>query len=574
VVTDEQAELAREREPATEGDTELETVARILLGMSRDQLLELYRKHDSPESFVEYLARSIAATSKNDAGGSFASAMAPIVSRGVLTTVERDPETFGRAIAPVMGPALREAVRQSLTEFVRNTEQLLNDSLSVRGLRWRLEALRTGRSFASVALMHSLIYRVEDIYLVHRESGLLLHHESLDRAAETREPELVSAMLTAIRSFAADAFEAREEDGLEAFQVGDLSVVVEGSQDLTLAAVVRGRVPGFLRESLEDSVQHFQRQFSHELQEFDGETDPFAAASERMRRSLAAKLKEASEAVPRRGRFVMVAAAVLLLGLIAAWQWTRFQSRRADDRLIAALAETPGVVVTEVARRGSALTIAGLRDPAARDPNQILSEVGAGSPTVLFRFDGYSSHHPDLILARIRSRLAPPPGIELQLDADNALAVVAEGMVSAETREWLRRAEQLWPSIPGLTGFRVDEQPLPTPRGEVVDVAFALGSSALESLSLPALEHLRQVLKQSEELGSRRTVAVWGYDGGEPSAIDSRLLEQRLQTIREALAEDAAVLETLQIGGIVEGSLECDQPCDLVAGLRFSVQFD
>ena len=140
-------------------DADLETVSRILLGMSRGDLLKLYEKHNSPESFVEFLAQSISATSTDEAGSSFASALRPIISRGVVSSVERDPETFGRAIAPVMGPALREAVRQSLTEFVRNTEQLLNDSLSVRGLRWRVEALRTGRSFASVALMHSLIYR-------------------------------------------------------------------------------------------------------------------------------------------------------------------------------------------------------------------------------------------------------------------------------------------------------------------------------------------------------------------------------------------------------------------------------
>ena len=379
-------------------------------------------------------------------------------------------------------------------------------------------------------------------------------------------------MLTAIRSFAADAFEASEDDGLDAFQVGELSVVVEASQDLTLAAVVRGRLPRFLRESLEDSVQHFQLQFSDELQNFDGETGPFVRASERMRQSLAAKLKEAPESPPRRGRFLLVAGALLALGLISFWLWNVYQTRRADDRLVDALHETPGIVVTEVERRPSSLTVAGLRDSYAATPEEVLARVGSGKKSVTFQFEGYSSHDPDLVLARARSQLSPPPSVELRLVRENVLQATL-GDSSAGAREWLESAERLWPSVVGVRGFEAAGAAMVERQVQWIEVPFALGSSELESASLSAVEQLRSALIESYGSVSAK-ISVWGIDGGQPAEIDPQLLSERLATLKDALGKDAGLLGKAEIGGVVGGSLECEEPCDLVAGLRFSLRVD
>ena len=52
----------------------------------------------------------------------------------------------------------------------------LEHSLSWRSLRWRLDARRTGKSFAEIVLLNTLVYRVEQVFLIHRPSGLLLQH--------------------------------------------------------------------------------------------------------------------------------------------------------------------------------------------------------------------------------------------------------------------------------------------------------------------------------------------------------------------------------------------------------------
>ena len=73
-----------------------------------------------------------------------------------------------------MGPAIRKAIAEALRGLVQSLNQALEHSLSWRGIKWRIEALRTGRTFAEVVLSKTLVYRVEQVFLIHRESGLLL----------------------------------------------------------------------------------------------------------------------------------------------------------------------------------------------------------------------------------------------------------------------------------------------------------------------------------------------------------------------------------------------------------------
>ena len=44
--------------------------------------------------------------------------------------------------------------------------------------------MRTGRSFAEVVMLRSLVYRVEQIFLIHRETSLSLLHVGDERGRD------------------------------------------------------------------------------------------------------------------------------------------------------------------------------------------------------------------------------------------------------------------------------------------------------------------------------------------------------------------------------------------------------
>src|SRR6516225_539822 len=156
--------------------------------------------------------------------------------------LRQEPDTLVNILYPVMGPAIRKAIAESMNDKLQGLNQALRYAFTLRGLRWRLEALRSGTTFGDVVLKHTLVFRVEHVFLIHRKSGLLLEHIAAEDAT-ARDPHLVSGMLTAIQDFVRDSFDdpsAVEGGAIDSLRLGDLLLWCEAGPQAYLAAVIRG----------------------------------------------------------------------------------------------------------------------------------------------------------------------------------------------------------------------------------------------------------------------------------------------------------------------------------------------
>ncbi|MDX1644289.1 MAG: OmpA family protein, partial [Thermoanaerobaculia bacterium] len=194
--------------PETEDPTaELERLRELLVGEERRDLARLERRFDdwelTPEEVAELLPDAVAQATGDDER--LAKALAPTLEAGIAESVHRNPQQITQAIYPILGPAIRKAISDTLSGFVETLNRAIEHSFSRRGLAWRWEAWRTGVPYAEIVLKRALVYRVEQVFLIHGETGLLLAHAALDES-KSRDPDLVSGMLTAIRDFVADSF--------------------------------------------------------------------------------------------------------------------------------------------------------------------------------------------------------------------------------------------------------------------------------------------------------------------------------------------------------------------------------
>ena len=227
----------------------------LLLAPEQIQLSKLQERLDDPARRADDVSRVLpsALTLSLNRDNKFASALMPTVEEAIGVSVKKNPQRLVDAIFPVMGPAIRKSIANAFSEMVQSLNQTLEYSVSLKGLKWRLEALRTGKSFAEVVLSHTLLYRVEQVFLIHRESGLLLQHVEAGAAA-VQDVDLVSGMLTAIQDFVHDSFGAEKSDALDSMQVGELTVWIERGSQAVLAAVFRGNAPGELRRLMQDAL--------------------------------------------------------------------------------------------------------------------------------------------------------------------------------------------------------------------------------------------------------------------------------------------------------------------------------
>lgn len=329
-----------------------------------------------------------------------AEALSPTIVRTLNASIERDPQPIVDAIFPVIGPAIRKSVSEALTRLLTNVNETIEHSFSLKGLQWRWEAWRTGRPFAEVVLRHTLLFRVEQLFLIDRETGLPMQHLTAD-AVDAKDESLVSGMLTAIQDFVHDSFEVDEGDTLQDFSVGELSVWVDHGPHAALAAVIRGTPDPQFREVMHQVTEQVHRQFRGALADFDGDD----AALDDARPVLEQALLTRRETPGSRPSPILW---VLLLALLAGlgwWGYHAWTAHRAWDGYLERLDSTTGVVVTETGSAKGRWTVQGLHDPVAPHPDSLLRSGPLDPADVQGTWRPYRSLEPELLLRRARQQV-------------------------------------------------------------------------------------------------------------------------------------------------------------------------
>ncbi len=426
-------------------DDSFDELRTLLVGPEQRELRDLREYIHDPAAQTREVSRvlpdAIALRSDDE---QLRRALGPTVEEAITSSVRRDPRPLADALFPVIGPAIRKAIAHTLAGMVESLNRTVEHSFSWRALQWRWTAFRTGRPFAEIVLLNTLQYRVEQVFLIHAETGLLLQHLSLDPRA-SQDADQVSAMLTAIRDFARDSFRVAGGESLEGLRIGDLSVIVEQGPHAIVAGVIRGTAPHTLRVLFQDALESVHRQLSPELKAFRGDAAPFERARPILEGCLASQLRPREKKSSYR-RWIVVGA--LLLLALATWLFLGWRERQRWSTYLEALRREPGIVVVSSGRRAGKFFVEGLRDPLSRDPAQLLAGTGVSADSIAAQWQPYQALAPDFVAARARDLLQPPAGVTLRFQ-DGVLT--ANG--SASDR-WIVESERLAPAIAGVRRFQ------------------------------------------------------------------------------------------------------------------------
>lgn len=419
-----------------------------MLAEEHAELIELRRRIEDPTiratDVSSVLADAVMLRTRED--NQLATALRPTVEDALHSSVRERPGVLANVLFPLMGPAIRQAIAVALRSMIQSIDRVLEHSLSMRGMRWRVEAWRTGKSFAEIVLRHSLIYRVEQVFLIHRETGLPLVHRVAGDVAP-QDSSMVSGMLTALQDFVRDSFHAPPSEALETLEFGGLTLWVAQGPRALLAAVVRGHPSPELRALLYETLEAVHRVWGRELDEFLGDTAPFEAMGDRLDACLQAQYVTDRS---HRSRRRFIALAVLILLALGFWAGFAIRDSRRWAAYLDMLNAEPGIVVTAAGSRDGRYFVAGLRDPFATDPVQLLEQTELSPDDVVGRWEPYYALVPAFVLARATAVLQPPETVQLTLE-DNVL--VATG---SAPHGWINETRRLARALPGVVGYRDD----------------------------------------------------------------------------------------------------------------------
>ncbi len=465
-----------------ENKTDFDQLRNILLGSEKDKIELIEQQLADPERQIQTISAVLPQVVRLSAEKShkLTDELMPVIEEAIQVSVKRDITIFADALYPVMGPAIRKSISETFTQMFQSINKAIEHSVSWQGIKWRIEAWRSGKSFAEIVLLHSLVYQVEQVFLIHKETGLLLHHTTLSDVVQ-QDADLISAMLTAIQDFVRDSFndslnkqsgkdakqsvvadkKGENEHSLNQISMGEFSIWIEQGPDAVLAIVLRGNAPKTLRHELAAALERVHQQYSYEMRNFNGNVDVFNPVEEELR----ACLQSQYHSEKKKTSWLTIGLIFSVVLLLSSWLFLTFEQSQRWHQYVQLLKSEPGIVLTDFAQQDGQYIVRGLRDPLAREPQEILSASSLSQPltlgsyaiellddtNIVFYFEPYQSLTEVFVQKRIIQLLDPPETVNAQIRHG---VLTISGKASPQ---WIAQLKQQSSYIPGINQLKINQ---------------------------------------------------------------------------------------------------------------------
>jgi hypothetical protein len=535
---------------------EFERLRELLLGGERRELAVARARIEELERAQRDLPRRLPDAAVEALRGSkgsarVASALSEPVAQALGSAVQNNRQSIVDALFPIIGPMIRKAIAEALRGLVDNLNGAIESSLSLRGLQWRVEAWRGGVPYAQVVLKHRLSYGIDHVFLIERDSGLVLRHASAP-GLPMLDADAIAGMLTALGDFVDDSVGDDSGGSLDSAQVGEHLVWVEHGPRANLACFMHGVPPAQLRALLEQRIEEIHAR----MLALQAEAPLRTIGDDALVRELLdplALLRDAQSATApiaagTTSRLPIVLIALIALALagwfaVDRWRWsTRVEALRA--RLVA----QPGFVLGSIeSKPWKSLVVHGLLEPDAQSLAPLLAAADLGKVAPQLDASGYVSTSDSMVARRATRLLSPPPTVTMAVQG-GVLSLGGEAPA-----EWIDGVAARAGWIAGVT--RVESTLVPAVDASVVARA-ELGRvlATLDDLAVPFLQgaepepdagqvvdRIAAGLKRASALAqvARQGIAITVFgsnDDSGSSEANARVRLQRAQWLALALA--------------------------------------
>lgn len=438
-------------------DGDLKRLRHLLLGSDYEQVDELAKRVADPEARAKDVAEVIvdaSILSQETDREKLAVALQAPVTKAMNRSIEQDPENLANILFPVMMPAIRRAIADTMRQFTERVDTILSQQLSAQGLKWRVEALTSGVPFREIVLRETLQFQVEQVLLIENGSGLLMQHLQLPELENTADSDAVSGMLWAIENFVRDSFTQNPDHGLSRVTMEGHIVYLKHGPEATLACVIRGVATPEYTTHMDDVVSELHALHLRQLRSFDGDKESLATTQPLLRTCFQQEYRESSPTSKSQTGWIKK---LFLLVLIAALGWLgwngykTWEERQKVEKLMTELNSSPGIVMLDAKKNEDTWQLRGMRDPQSVNPESLLAQSSLNRETVSLEFVPFISLEPEMRLPRLRRELKVPESVKAELNKDT-LILSGKGEL-----DWVDRVRFLSELPEGLTSLKTQQ---------------------------------------------------------------------------------------------------------------------
>ncbi|MEM6445991.1 MAG: OmpA family protein [Cyanobacteria bacterium P01_D01_bin.123] len=591
------------------------------------QLNDIEHQIADPDRHNEWVRSVLTSALSSEARYSaeaLAQAIAPIVAEALSERIGQSPEELGRAIAPEMATALREQVRlepdaianaiapemgkaikdqivmerdamvdalypvigstiaKYLAATLENINRKLEEALSVEGVKRKIRARLQGISEAELLLRESVPFFVQNVFLIHKNSGLVIA-EAQQAEGPMLESDMIAGMLTAIRSFVNEYIaQSGDMSELDDIKYGNSEVMLEVAGYCYLAVVVQGQPPQAFARDVSRTLSHIIQTYGDAIEAFTGDLDEVPSDVKASLDQLCDRYTPAlnePESVPiQRGRSALTIGVTALAIVLLLWGTGSWLSHRLEMAAERALFSNPELSVYRLeadAQRGlfhphGTLTLTGrvpdayLQQKAASVASTVVSARARIANEILAV---ETPTNPVLTAAEVERVTAV---LNRQDSVDISTTLDAGRVTARGTVEKVADADAIAATLAAIPGVRsVTNVTMLTPLTLPTRIYFKANSAQIPATLLNSkLEPVRAFLEQYPD--TRLRIIGHSDTSGVPQT-NQLLALRRAQTVKYALELIGIEPTRLEVVGIGEPprGVDTSQPNWLSRCVRF-----
>ena len=412
--------------------SQIEQLRQIIVGENADILDELKRRIESVEQRTKDVAEVLPAAidERIKADSQLVDSFKQPVSLSLKKAIRTEPDAYAEILYPVMAPSIRRAISQAISSMMATINQTIESATSAQGIALRFESMRTGVPYAQLMLQRSLVFKVEHIYLIDRDTGLPIS-QSQALGVHSLDGDAVSAMFSAIQSFVQDSFSQNKSERLTEFKSDQYNVWIVHGSKMMLACVISGDAPESLRRSLYDSLDKIHVEYANESANFDGDTSVFEGVERHLDPLMQLEMKSDVDNIAKKKKSSMFLPLLILFVLLissALYSFNRYSKIKTVEHFFR---ETPGIALTGIYWDDGRIVVEGLQDPDAQVPYDSLVEQDIEQDDLAIKTIPFRSLEFGMELQRFKNEFILPEGVQLSVK-DTQISLSGESPI-----QWL-----------------------------------------------------------------------------------------------------------------------------------------
>ena len=181
--------------------------------------------------------------------------LGPAITQSLKKEIENSKDQVVDALYPIIGKMIKKYIQKEFQLLSEKINTQIQQRFSFKNLFRKVKSKATGVNEGELIIKDVSETKIQEIFIIEKHSGILKANYS---KTNTIDKEVLSGMLTAIKSFVEDAFKTGN-DNLESIEYGLYNIHIQNFNSYYIAVIVHGIFDIQYHEKLENKLFKFSK---------------------------------------------------------------------------------------------------------------------------------------------------------------------------------------------------------------------------------------------------------------------------------------------------------------------------